>query len=134
MEKKKEITEDKESLQTIKSLMDYLSSIPPFWLVVVVVIILLSMFEVTQTTGSDAEGKTTNLIMNFHLTSTTVALVALIWLPSLVRLISLLGGGVKTSVGEASTPGLLDHFSTAIDSSIKKLPEVDKQVPVDDHT
>ncbi len=126
MEKKKQVTEI--PLEKVKSLMEHLSSLPRIWIIIVTVIILLSMFEITQTTEKNAEGTNTNFTVNFHLTTITVVLVALIWLPSLLRVISLLGGGIKTSVGEASTEGLLAHFSMAIDPSLKELPHISQKL------
>lgn len=44
--------------------------------------------------------------LTFQITAITVAAVAAIWLPPLVRVIALNGGGVKTPAGEATATGL----------------------------
>src|SRR2546429_414290 len=48
-------------------------------------------------------------------TAVTVTLFALVWLPAALRLIALTGGGVKTSLFEASSPGIID--------ALRRLPE-----------
>ena len=41
----------------------------------------------------------------------TAAVIALVWLPTLLRAIALTGGNLKTPAGDASTTGLLRYFS-----------------------
>jgi hypothetical protein len=43
---------------------------------------------------------TTGLSLTFHVTTITALFFALIWLPALLRVFALLGGGIKTPFGE----------------------------------
>src|SRR4051812_173776 len=52
-------------------------------------------------------------------TSLTAVLLALIWLPALLRVLGVAGGGVKTPAGEATTPGLARLFD-AVDPEMKR--------------
>ena len=82
---------------------------PPsyLWLVTIAFIILISMFQVSRT----AEG---TFEVTFHMTSITAILVVLIWLPTFVRVVALLGFALKTPAGEVSTTGLLKPVFDAI--------------------
>lgn len=78
------------------------TDLPPLWIVVVVIATLASLVRITNSpTGTTIE---------FRVATVSAALVALLWLPTLLRVIALTGGNLKTSAGEASTSGLLDHF------------------------
>jgi hypothetical protein len=48
--------------------------------------------------------------IEFRATSVTAVIVALLWLPTLLRVIALTGGKLKTAGGEASTPGFFEAF------------------------
>jgi hypothetical protein len=76
--------------------------VPRAWLLAVVAAAaVLSDFEVTR----DAQG---HLAVGFRVTATTMALVALVWLPALLGVFAVAGGGLKTPAGEATPGGLLD--------------------------
>lgn len=78
------------------------TDLPALWIAVVVLATLASLIRVTNSpTGTTIE---------FRVTTVSAALIALLWLPTLLRVIALTGGNLKTSAGEASTTGLLDHF------------------------
>jgi len=90
----------KHFFDSIEDLVAPFLKLSRLWISIISFVILLSMFEIKGTPSG-------NLSFSFRLTFITVALVAIIWLPALLKVIALLGGGVKTSAGEASTPGLL---------------------------
>jgi hypothetical protein len=73
--------------------------LPRHWLIVGGVLVLLSMFDVARV----AEG---GLSFAFRITNTTAILVALIWLPALIKLFALVGGEVRTPAGEMTSPGV----------------------------
>jgi hypothetical protein len=69
------------------------------WIALLVVAAFMSMFEVTRAADS-------GLTVIFRLTPVTAALVALLWLPTLIRVWALGGGTVKTPAGEATFAGI----------------------------
>jgi hypothetical protein len=73
---------------------------PRAWLIATLIAALLSTLEVKL------EGGVTSL--TFRVTAITAVLIALIWLPVIVSVYALVGGSVKTPVGETSSPGLLE--------------------------
>lgn len=96
---------NKVTVEQIQDVMErILLPMPRAWLVVLSVATVLSLFEVVR----NAEG---TFVINFRLTTTTVLLVALIWLPFLLKVIAISGGGLKTAAGEASILGLDQLFS-----------------------
>ncbi len=107
---------------------------PRPWLVILGIAIVLSLFEVTR----NAEG---TYVVNFRLTAITVLLVALVWLPFLLKVLALTGGGLKTAAGEASLSGLdqllshldpgtqrevLSTYVAAVDVAESKLPAAEQ--------
>lgn len=116
-------TQTKVTTQQIQDVMALLFPLPGLWLLIVLVAILLSMFEVTL----DAGGAIT---ATFRLNAVTALLLALIWLPVLLRVIALAGGGIKTAAGEVSTPGLRDllvNVVATLDSVEVNLPADQRQ-------
>ncbi len=85
---------------------------PRAWLVILGVAVILSLFEVTR----NAEG---TYVVNFRLTAITVLLVALVWLPFLLKVLALTGGGLKTAAGEASVGGM-EHLLSLLDPGTKR--------------
>ncbi len=75
------------------------------WAVAMVFAAVLSSLHVNVSEKHDLSG-------SIGVTSITVALLVLIWLPSLLRVLGIAGGGVKTPAGEATTPGLAALFDT----------------------
>lgn len=75
--------------------------IPRAWLAAMVVLAFLSCLTITHPEGRGVE-------VNFGVTVTTIGVVALIWLPALIRLLSLTGGRLRAAGVEASSTGLLD--------------------------
>jgi hypothetical protein len=70
------------------------------WLGLLSALAVVSAFDVHR---SENNGYT----VDFRVTWITGLLVALIWLPSLLHVIAIAGGNVKTPAGEATTGGLL---------------------------
>lgn len=58
----------------------------------------MSLFEVSRT----SDGIVT---VNFHITTTTIILIALYWLPPMLKVIAVTGGKIKTSLVEVELPG-----------------------------
>lgn len=88
------------SLEQIQKLTRMLMSVPRGWLACVGVAALASLFQVTRA----ADG---GLVFEFHVTNTTVLLLAVGWLPALLAVVAVAGGGLKTPAGEATTGGLV---------------------------
>jgi hypothetical protein len=74
--------------------------IPTIWIWAMIALAVLSCIQLDH----PAHG---GLAVSFSVGTTTVAVVALIWLPALLRLLSLTGGRVKAAGLEASAKGLL---------------------------
>jgi len=101
MDSKDEAAVDVGLLETARNLLSDISRISPLWVGLVTLLAFLSAFEVTRTVHGDVE-------VQFHVTAITAAIVALAWLPALVRAVAMTGGAVKTPAGEASARGILD--------------------------
>jgi hypothetical protein len=87
-------------LERVQAVARIAMKIPRPWIVAVAIAAGLSACHVTVTTDGDVSG-------SFAPATLTGVLIALIWLPALLRVIAIAGGGVKTPAGEASTTGLL---------------------------
>lgn len=98
---RREHRHDADIMVAAKRLLDDVSRLPRAWIAIVTLLAVLSTLDVTRT-GSGV------VSMRFHVTGVTAAILALAWLPAIVRAIVLTGGGVKTPAGEANTRGLLD--------------------------
>jgi hypothetical protein len=85
---------------------------PRAWIVFLLIATMLSTLEVRFGAGLES--------LTFRVTAITATLIGLVWLPVIVKVYALVGGSVKTPVGEASSPGLLEL--------VKLLPE-DAQRP-----
>jgi hypothetical protein len=95
----------KISVDRVKSLMnEVLLPIPRLWIVVTSVATVISLFEVAPT----ARGL---YAVSFRLTWVTVLLLALVWLPFLLKVLALSGGGLKGFGGEATFEGLGEILS-----------------------
>src|SRR5262249_50807174 len=69
------------------------------WLVVIGFLTLLSMLNLAWVPSK-------GLSFTFQVTSITAVVIALTWLPALLRVFALVGGGIKTPVGEVTSSGL----------------------------
>ncbi len=88
------------SLEQIHRLMRMMLSVPRGWLACVGVAAVASLVQIDRAVGG-------GLAFELHVTDTTVLLLALAWLPALLAIVALAGGGLKTPAGEATTTGLL---------------------------
>ena len=70
------------------------------WTALAIAAATLSAFKLSFKSG--------NVEVAVEITAITVALIALIWLPALINVIAIAGGGVKTPAGEVAAGGLLD--------------------------
>ena len=74
--------------------------VPNVWAVTIVIAAVLSAVHISVSSTGEVSG-------SFAASTLTGVLIALIWLPALLRVIALAGGGIKTPAGEATTGGLL---------------------------
>jgi len=88
------------SVDAVRDLLALVTAVPRPWLAAVAVAGVLSTVQVSV--------KPAGTEVTVQMSWITVLLVALVWLPPLVRVIALAGGGIKTPAGEASSGGLLD--------------------------
>jgi hypothetical protein len=87
------------TLEGIQGVLGLVVTVERRWATLMLVLAVLSMISVTAKGGA-IDG-------TIAVTPITVALIALIWLPALVNVIALAGGGLKTPAGEVSAGGLL---------------------------
>lgn len=97
--------ERKVSVEEIRDLIDrVLLPIPRPWLIALSLATFLSLFKISQTT----EG---GVLVGFEFTAISVTLLALFWLPFLLKVIALRGGSLKALGTEATFGGLMDIVS-----------------------
>ncbi len=89
------------SVEQIRRVLAAVVKIPMAWSAAVVAGAVVSCFKVTR-------GPAGHWSVELAVTTTTVVLLSLLWLPALIRVIALTGGGLKTPAGEATTVGLVD--------------------------
>jgi hypothetical protein len=89
-----------ERAETVAAVARVVMKIPRPWVAFVVVAACLTACHVSVASDGNVNG-------SFAPGTLTGVLIALIWLPALLRVIAIAGGGVKTPAGEASTTGLL---------------------------
>lgn len=89
-----------ETLEQVKMLLAEALKVSRPWAIVVVVAVVVSAFDVSH----EGDGGWT---IGFQVSSTTVLLLSLMWLPGLIRVIAMTGVNFKTAAGEATTSGLL---------------------------
>ena len=87
------------SEQQAERLLRLVAPLQRFWVPVVLVAALLSTISVERKPGGGWS-------VDFHITTVTAVLVGLVWLPAVIRLVALAGGGVKTPAGEFTTGGI----------------------------
>jgi hypothetical protein len=106
---------DKVSLDQVKTVMNkVLLPIPLLWIVVISAGIVISLFEITKTAGGSYS-------VSSRLTLVTVLLLALVWVPFLLKVLALSGGGLNVLGSEASFEGFGDFLS-------RFSPEVEREV------
>ena len=87
------------SLEDVERVLRLVVTMSQRWTALMLVLAVVSVVSLTIKGGS-IEG-------SIAVTPITVALIALIWLPALVNVVALAGGGLKTPAGEVSAGGLL---------------------------
>src|SRR5690242_16925225 len=80
-----------------------ITQVPKLWVGTMLVAALISTLHIDISPEHKVSG-------SVGVTGLTALLLALIWLPALVRILGIAGGGVKTPAGEATTPGLARVF------------------------
>jgi len=100
------------SLEQIQKLTRMLMSVPRGWLACVGVAAVASLFQVDRAANG-------GLAFGFHVTNTTVLLLAVGWLPALLAVVAVAGGALKTPAGEATTGGLVQLLQ-ALDVTAKQ--------------
>ena len=101
------------SLENIKYLLNAILKIPIIWIVIDGIVIILSMFKVEHLTPDQA-AIAYNLKIDFQITNITVALLIILWIPSIIKILALLGGGIKFSKAEVTAVGLIKTFTDLI--------------------
>jgi len=95
------------SKENIEWVLTTVFHLPRFWLIAGVIFIILSMFTVSWAPSKEASA-------SFQVTGTTAIFLALLWLPSLLRVFALAGGGIKTPAGEINTGEGIDKLLTLL--------------------
>src|SRR5687768_8423168 len=85
--------------EDIRMLVSELGRVRTEWAVFVGAAALVSVVHLART----AEGQWT---FDLGATETTIGVIALLWLPTLLQVLAIAGGSLKTSLGEASVGGL----------------------------
>jgi hypothetical protein len=111
MQRKNESSQ-KIGIPEVEDLLSRLFDLPRTWVLAVGLAALMSVFEVTR----QPEG---GISVTVRVATITAILVALVWLPALVRVVALVGGGIKTPAGEVRTEGLLDILRQS-DAAMKR--------------
>jgi len=96
-------TDFEEFVTRMRRVLDIVMPIPLKWVLAIGAGVILSTLRVSRTHAG--------VEVSFQVTTITAVLVALLWLPALVRVIALVGGAVKTSGAEVQSGGLLDAIS-----------------------
>jgi hypothetical protein len=86
--------------ETLEGLLAVVMQIPPLWMAVITVVALLSSVEIDHA-SENGWG------VHFEISAITLGAVALVWLPALLRLLSLTGGKLKGAGLEVSSEGLM---------------------------
>jgi hypothetical protein len=86
------------SREAVDWLLRRIIHIPKNWLIISSIFILLSTFQIT---GGE------KLTFKFQVTNTTAMFLALIWLPSVLKIVALTGGAVKTPAGEITGSSMM---------------------------
>ncbi|HEY9735678.1 MAG TPA: hypothetical protein V6D06_05320, partial [Trichocoleus sp.] len=106
-------------LDQLNSVLELLLPLPRPWLLAAGSVLLLSMIDVGY---SGQEGWS----FAFGIKPITAVMFGLIWLPVLLRILAVSGGGIKTGAGEANTPGLISLLPKLIATLDSVEPTLDK--------
>lgn len=102
------------SIENIKLLLDKIIEIPALWIILVCILTLASTLRIEDLCAVFISGNLDSLKIHFEITSITVILLITIWIPCLLKLIGLLGGGIKVNNTEFSTTGLIKSLTDLI--------------------
>ena len=95
----------KVQIEHVQTLVDrVLMPMSPSWLVAIGIAVVISLFDLSRTADGAVE-------VRFGVSTVSALLIALVWLPFLLKAIVLGGGTVKLQPVETSLPGLLDLLS-----------------------
>jgi hypothetical protein len=109
-------TSQHRSIRDLERLDVLVMQVPRGWMVAVGVAAVASAIHVEVDAGHHVSGSLAPGTL-------TAVVLALIWLPSLVRVLGLSGGRVKTPAGEATTPGLAGLFEDLpAEEKLERLP------------
>jgi prokaryotic YEATS domain len=95
------------SRENVKWLLDVLLVVPLWWLIAVSVAVVLSCLTVTRAAGGAYSAQ-------FAVTTTAVALLAVAWLPAVIRILAAVfkqGRAFGVEISGAGLVGLLDRFA-----------------------
>lgn len=106
------------SVPPLDRLADIVLRLGAAWLAVITLAAILSTIEFSL----DADGA---ISLTFHVTAVTATLIALAWLPAVVKLMAFAGGGVKTPAIEATSPGLIKLLA----ESSAELQQIEPELP-----
>ncbi|MBW4645291.1 MAG: hypothetical protein KME23_20240 [Goleter apudmare HA4340-LM2] len=86
------------SREAVDWLLKKIIHIPKTWLIISTIFIVLSTFQIN---------KGDKLTVKFEVTGTTAVFLALVWLPSVLKIFALTGGAVKTPAGEITGSSMM---------------------------
>jgi hypothetical protein len=104
--------ESRPRFASFRELGDVVMYVPRPWLALVLFAAAVSTIRLNFGGGHSVSGAVS-------VTALTAVLFALIWLPALLRVLAIAGGGIKTPAGEATTPGLGSLFNS-VDPATKR--------------
>jgi hypothetical protein len=94
----KETGNNQISREAVDWLLRRIIHIPKTWLIISIIFIVLSTVQVN---------KSDKLTVKFEVTSTTAVFLALVWLPSVLKIFALTGGAIKTPAGEITGSSMM---------------------------
>ncbi|AFY32851.1 hypothetical protein [Calothrix sp. PCC 7507] len=94
----KETGNNQISREAVDWLLKQIIQIPKTWLIISTIFIVLSTFQIN---------KSDKLTFKFEVTNTTAVFLALLWLPSVLKIFALTGGAVKTPAGEITGSSMM---------------------------
>jgi hypothetical protein len=105
------------TLETVRQTMGLVATVPKPWCGLILVAAFVSTLEVTLSPGAWSA--------KFSVSSVTVAVLGLLWLPVLIKVLALAGGSMKTPAGEATSGGLIEVIrALAPEAKREALPSV----------
>jgi hypothetical protein len=86
------------SREAVDWLLKQIIEIPKTWLIISTIFIVLSTFQIN---------KSDKLTFKFEVTNTTAVFLALLWVPSILKIFALTGGALKTPAGEITGSSMM---------------------------